>query len=156
MPEIPRVHKIVLISDDRSLGTRQNAIFHNVNLPQTFKRQAVVMVQSFIVLNNDSGNSTIRVYNVHVDGWHHANSYCSHNKGTTDIICTGIGYTGFTQHCTTNTVSGTVILDPSQLFTKTLNVILESPIDVAGFASWDRPWILTLLIYEKSDSEILA
>ena len=53
--EVPRVHKIILNSADKAAGTNANAFFQNVRLPETFKRQAVVMASSWQAVNSDSG-----------------------------------------------------------------------------------------------------
>ena len=151
--ELPRVHKIILNSSDMvSGGTLANASFNNVRLPETFKRQAVVMVSSWQAVNSDEGANALQVYNVHVDGWHHINSYSSKTGSLSDVLFTTTGYS-FSQECTLNDIGGTVILDPTQLVNKTLRVIVESPLNTSF--SWTNPWILTLLIYERSDSDVL-
>ena len=152
-PEIPRVHKIVLNSADRAAGTNANAYFTNVRLPDTFKRQAVIAAASWHAYNNDAGHATDRVYNVHLDGVFHPNSYSSRTGSTTDILFTTTGYK-YDQMCTTDNTIGIVALDPTVFVNKSLNVIVESPIDPT--LVWTAPWVLTLIIYEHSTAEILG
>ena len=45
-PQLPKVHKVILNSTDKSSGTNFNAFYTNVRLPDTFHRQAVVIVES--------------------------------------------------------------------------------------------------------------
>ena len=152
-PELPRVHKVILSTADMSAGTTANALFTNVNLPHVFQNQAVVMVESWVCQETDAGAAANVVLNLHVDGWHHANSYYSKTHGQTDVLFTTIGYQHY-QQCVTNGMSATVVLDPTQLSSKTLNVIIEAPLQ-PGFA-FNNPWVLTLLVYERSASDILS
>ena len=152
-PEVPRVHKVILSTADMSAGTTANALFTNVSLPHTFQNQAVVMVESWVAQETDAGAAVNLVFNVHVDGWHHANSYSSKTHAQTDVLFTTMGYQHY-QQCTTNNMSGTVVLDPTQLTSKTLNIIIEAPLS-PGFV-FNNPWVMTLVVYERSHSDILS
>lgn len=152
--EYPRVHKIILNSEDRAAGTsRSNATFHNVSLPENFRRQAVLMAASWRAIPSDSSINVAAVYHVHLTGFDHPNSWSSKTKRPTDILFTATGYT-WSQPCTIDNLSASVVMDPTAFVGKSLTVLVESPCDT-NF-SWNVQWTLTLLIFEKSSAEILG
>ena len=86
----------------------------------------------------------------------HVNSYSSKTKSQTDVLLNMNGYTYSNPGCNTTSLAGTVILDPTQLTNKRLTVILDSSVDSNFVTTWNLPWTMTLLIYERSDSDLLS
>ena len=152
---IPKVYKIILASTEasRSSDNFTTATFDNVKIPHTFARQAVLVVESFRVLNGDSGATANHVYNVRLENMTHPNSYSSHTGGMTDVILTNTGYT-FSQQCTVDNISATFQVDPTSFMQKSITVTIDSYVNPTF--SWTQAWVLTLLIYERSTSEILG
>ena len=155
MPPIPKVRKIVLQSTDAASGsTPARAIFNNIYLPDGWiSKQAVVMCESFQALNNDSSASINQVFNLHLDGLIHPHSWYSYNRSLTDILATFTGY-GFRQQCTTDATNAGILIDSSAFSNKTVTVIVESKLNTSF--SFAVPWTLTLVVYERSDSDILG
>jgi hypothetical protein len=152
--EIPRVHKLILRSCDAAEGsTNANAIFYNVRLPEMFRRQCVMQVSTFDSLNNDSNTTLNQVWELSIDGFDHPNSWESAKGGYTNTLLVNSGYY-YDQQTGTNNLTSTVILDPSAMTSKTLTVRIKTPLN-PGFA-WTVPWTLVLVLYERSDSEILS
>ena len=144
-----KYHKIILRSTDKISGTNQNALFQ-INLPDyEFLRSAVLFVDGFVMANQDTSAMNGKIYSCHMPQLIQPKSYSSATGNLTDVLFSTTGYSF--QDANQQTSVGIPILNSTLFNNKQINISFDSP--VSGFST-SNDYILTLIIYEASDSEI--
>jgi len=148
-PDYAKYHKIILRSTDKISGTNQNALFQ-INLPDyEFLRSAVLFVDGFVMANQDTSAMNGKIYSCHMPQLIQPKSYSSATGNLTDVLFSTTGYSF--QDANQQTSVGIPILNPTLFNNKQINISFDSP--VSGFST-NNDYILSLIIYEASDSEI--
>lgn len=150
----PQYYRIVLRSVDRDAGSlRVNAQFTQVTLPERFTTPAVLFVESFNVLDADSGATSELTYEIRLNGLTHPRSWDSSTHSATNLLAVVHGYDYYNQSPSLDAV-GLPITDPNQFQHANLQINLQ-PVnsDTANNGDWlASDWTLVLAIVAIDDS----
>lgn len=145
-PTLPGFHKVILCSKDKAVGSdNDRAIFNQVRLPELFKHQTGVVVQSFVVEDTDNGELNNMTYNIRIPQFVCPYSYTTRSGSLTDCLLVTSGY-NYQAPPTTNDAGFHTMLDPTALTTKSLQVIIDS--DTNDSFAFANDWVLVLAFYE--------
>ena len=137
-------------STDKTAGTNTSAYF-NVEMPDDLKGDGLLVAESFVMENGDSNLSGDFPYSIHIPQIHQHHSYMAGGK-VSDTILSTTGYSYFGNH--DQSTLGISIDNKSLYAQKNWQVYFDSPTD--NFDITDNEWILTLVIFERSNSAFEA
>lgn len=150
----PQFSRLVLRSKDIAYGTTKDAFF-NISGVDKLHAPAVLMVESFYLQDEDTAsNLAKRVLEIHLRGLSQPRSWDSSKKGTTDVLCTLLGYS-YENKSPSADGAGVPVTDPNFLQQGVLNFYFTKG-DGSAFSAdeFKGDWVMTLLIVPYDESTV--